>query len=411
MWVILILIIVVFIIGKFIYDTYLTDNTEKNWETYRQTNPEDASRIDYQNKRKIYGWETKENKEALNGIMKKRFPNFFNICYSQRELMKMEFIKDDGLNLEFKLPTITYGKIMGFNHIGIEDNLGSYYLYMNYVAKNGYKVYGKKIQIFGDLTDEKLNEYIKEFTIYMSTQTEYLLLASGIEVPNIEWVDIPSGTFIMGSPIDEEGRGNNEIQRVITLSAFKMSKYTITFDQYDMFCKSTGAEMPNDEGWGRGNRPVIRVNWDDAVAFADWVGCRLPTEAEWEYSCRAGTTTPYNTGDCIKTSLANYNGKYPLKHNSNGRFRKKTMPVGSFPPNAWGLYDMHGNVMEWCKDLFWYYPIGPQTNPAGPLEGCRRVIRGGGWSWYAHDCRSAHHFGLGPGHRDHDVGFRIVSSF
>lgn len=232
--------------------------------------------------------------------------------------------------------------------------------------------------------------------------------------PEIEWVDIPSGSFVMGSPKKEIDRGNtnDETQHTVHLSAFRMSKYEVTFEQYDAFCDSTGRKKPDDEGWGRGNRPVINVSWDDANAFALWMGCRLPTEAEWEYACRAGTTTPFNTGKCISTDDANYCGDYPYKGCRKGQFRGSTMPVGSFPPNAWGLYDMHGNVMEWCSNWYAEYPVWEETvsNPQGPAKGWGRVYRGGCWGSRAKMCRSAiRSYGV-PERRVSSRGFRIVSS-
>ena len=233
-------------------------------------------------------------------------------------------------------------------------------------------------------------------------------------IKEIEWVSIPAGTFIMGSPITELEREKDEIQHQITLNAFKMSKYEITFEQYDAFCDATGREKPRDEGWGRDKRPVINVSWNDAVAFADWMGCRLPTEAEWEYACRAAssasaTTTPFNTGSNLTTSQANYNGYSSYNGNANGTYRLKTLPVGCFPPNKWGLYDMHGNVWEWCSDWYALYINTSQINPKGPGLGLRKVMRGGGWYGGARRCRSAYRDGSYPQARVSRCGIRLVS--
>jgi len=228
--------------------------------------------------------------------------------------------------------------------------------------------------------------------------------------PEIEWVSIPAGTFTMGSPASEVDREDNESPRhQVTLSAFKMSKYEITFSQYDAFCNATGRKKPKDEGWGRGNRPVINISWDDATAFAKWMGCRLPTEAEWEYACRAGTTTPFNTGNNLTTSQANYHGNNPYNNNAKGEYREKTLPVGSFAPNAWGLYDMHGNVWEWCSDWYGGYSTSAQTNPKGASSGSDRVRRGGSWYSRAYYCRTANRIGDAPGNRYYYIGFRLVS--
>jgi sulfatase modifying factor 1 len=228
--------------------------------------------------------------------------------------------------------------------------------------------------------------------------------------PTIEWVDIPAGTFTMGSPKSEMEREKNETQHQVTLSAFRMSKYEVTFEQYDRFCDATGRKKPDDSGWGRDSRPVMRVSWDDAKAFAEWMGCRLPTEAEWEYACRAGTTTPYYTGNNLTTEQANYNGNYPYYKNPKGRYVERTVRVGNSEPNAWGLYDMSGNVWEWCSDWLGDYPSGPQTNPQGPATGTVRVLRGGSWYSYAAYCRSAFRDSRNPDTRYDDFGFRLVSS-
>jgi formylglycine-generating enzyme required for sulfatase activity len=266
--------------------------------------------------------------------------------------------------------------------------------------------------------------------------------------PIIEWAEIPAGTFTMGSPTTEVNRESNETQHQVTLSALKMSKYEITVEQFKAFVDATGYITDADKGTGgvsgsiiwtgekwevkagvnwkcdvKGNlrpeteynHPVIHVSWNDAKAFADWMGCRLPTEAEWEYACRAGASTgsasatPFNTGNNLTTSQANYDGNYPYNNNEKGIYREKTMPVGSFAPNAWGLYDMHGNVWEWCSDWYGDYSAGAQMNPKGPSSGSFRVFRGGGWFDDAPYCRSAFRGNYDPVDRNFDIGFRLVA--
>jgi len=228
--------------------------------------------------------------------------------------------------------------------------------------------------------------------------------------PIIEWISIPAGTFTMGNSISEVDIHKDGTQHEVTLSAFKMSKYAVTFEQYDAFCEATGRSKPSDEGWGRDKRPVINVSWHDATAFAEWMGCRLPTEAEWEYACRAGTSTPFNTGNNLTTAQANYNGNYPYNDNVKGEYQERTVPVGSFSPNAWGLYDMHGNVWEWCSDWYGDYSTSAQTNPKGSSLGSYRVYRGGCWSINANFCRSAYRDCGTPDSCYDFIGFRLVSS-
>ena len=221
-----------------------------------------------------------------------------------------------------------------------------------------------------------------------------------IAKPTIKWALIPAGKFMMGSPASEVDRSDNESQHEVSLSAFKMSAYEVTFSQYDAFCDATKREKPSDEGWGRGQRPVINVSWDDATAFAEWMGCRLPTEAEWEYACRAGSTADFNTGKKPTNTQANYKTK-PT--------RARITAVGSFAANAWGLYDMHGNAWEWCSDWFRNYPSSPQTNPIGPSEGEYRIYRGGSWKSEWHSCRAWYRNKSAPGYSDNSIGFRLVS--
>jgi formylglycine-generating enzyme len=227
---------------------------------------------------------------------------------------------------------------------------------------------------------------------------------------------IKKGSFKMGSDSKEKDREDYETQHQVTLSRdYYLSATEVTFEQYDAFCDATKRDKPDHNDWERGKRPVINVSWDDAVAFCAWVSTqtgktyRLPTEAEWEYACRAGTTTVFNTGNNLTTSKANYNGDYPYNGNAKGKYLEKTVEVGSYKANAWGLYDMHGNVYEWCSDWFGDYPSGAVTDPKGDSKGSNRVLRGGSWYSDAQYCRSADRNNDAPSSRGNDVGFRLVS--
>lgn len=241
--------------------------------------------------------------------------------------------------------------------------------------------------------------------------SSYTETASGL---NIEMVFVKGGTFAMGSPLSEADRKSNETQHTVTVDNFYMCKTEVTFAQFDAFCNESKRSKPGDEAWGRGNRPVINVSWNDATAFCEWLSrktgrkYRLPTEAEWEYAARAGTTTPFNTGNCLNTSQANYDGNNPMASCSKGEYKQKTLPVGSFSTNAWGLYDMHGNVWEWCNDWSGAYITGSQTNPLGPSSGSSHIFRGGGWRDSAKFCRSASRLSANPAFTGSGLGFRVV---
>ena len=171
---------------------------------------------------------------------------------------------------------------------------------------------------------------------------------------SIEMVVVPAGSFMMGSE-PQEADYEGPVHRVTIRQPFAVGKYEVTFAEWDACVDAggCGGYRPNDRGWGRGRRPVIAVNWQDAQRFVEWLSketggeYRLLSEAEWEYVARAGTTTPFHTGGTISTAQANYDGNYTYGGGRTGTYRERTVPVGSFPPNRFGLHDVHGNVWEW----------------------------------------------------------------
>ncbi len=220
---------------------------------------------------------------------------------------------------------------------------------------------------------------------------------------------------MMGSPESEEDRLYTEgPQHIVTIaSGFWMGKYEVTQEQYERVIGENPSCFKGPE------LPVELVNWYAAQAFCrelqgrlpgELAGktARLPTEAEWEYACRAGTTTPFHYGDSLDSSMANFNGNFPCGRGLEGEYRERTTPVGSFQPNAWGLYDMHGNVWEWCADGRGEYPSGSVTDPTGALSGKGRVVRGGSWGNRAGLCRSAYRSLDDPGFRSFYLGFRFL---
>ncbi len=231
-------------------------------------------------------------------------------------------------------------------------------------------------------------------------------------VPSINYkmVYISPGTFMMGRPSGEPERDSDERQHKVTLTkGFYMGATEITQSQWKTIMGNNPSQFKGN------NRPVENVSWNDCQEFIRKLNrqeggnkYRLPTEAEWEYACRAGTTTPFYTGNCISTDQANYDGNYPMPGCSKGRYRKKTIDVASFSPNAWGLYDMHGNVWEWCQDWYGDYSDSTMLNPVGPYSGTKRIRRGGSWYKYGHSCRSANRNMGHPANRLRTTGFRLV---
>ena len=217
-------------------------------------------------------------------------------------------------------------------------------------------------------------------------------------------VVIPSGRFLMGS--SDFGSDETPEHLVQIAQPLALGVYAVTFNEYDRFCQETGRKKPKDEDWGRGNRPVINLSWHDAQAYCDWLSqltkhsYRLPSEAEWEYACRAGTETAYSTGKTIAKHQANFDGE-------------QTLPVGSFPSNAFGLYDMHGNVWEWVQDCWHDNYQNALTdgsvwlkNDGGDCD--RRVVRGGSWLDIPLDLRSANRISYFTVAAINYLGFRIT---
>ncbi len=229
---------------------------------------------------------------------------------------------------------------------------------------------------------------------------------------DMEFVFIRPGTFMMGSPSNEPKRDKDEHQHRVTLTrGYYLQTTELTQGQWKRVMGSNPSGFKNCGD----DCPVEKVSWTSAQTFIQKLNqkegtdkYRLPTEAEWEYAARAGTKTPFSFGDCLSTDQANYDGNYPMPGCSKGRYRNKPVAVGSFPANAWGLYDMHGNVWEWCQDRHGDYPTGSVTDPNGPSSGEDRVSRGGSWGNYARYCRSAVRYGGSPDGRIYYLGFRLA---
>ena len=234
-------------------------------------------------------------------------------------------------------------------------------------------------------------------------------------------VRIPQGQFTMGSPANEPYRGAEKQHRVTIASPFALSKYEITFAQWDACVAhgGCGGYRPDDQGWGRGNHPVIGISWNDAKAYVAWLSkttgkrYRLASESEWEYAARARTTTAFSFGTTINTTEANYDGSTAYGTGPKGVNREKTLPVGSFAPNAFGLYDMHGNVWEWTEDCWSdeYTAATPANGAPYVQPKCAgHVLRGGSWEDHPADVRSAARVGGGSDDQSWSDGFRVALS-
>jgi formylglycine-generating enzyme required for sulfatase activity len=268
--------------------------------------------------------------------------------------------------------------------------------------------------------------------IFVSTLAAFL----HAQVPRgTDFILVKGGTFTMGSPASEAERGADEVQRRVTVGDFYIAKYEVTQKEYRDLTENNPSEFDGDD------MPVENVTWFDAVRYCNarsvrerltpayalrggengvphtvtWNraanGYRLPTEAEWEYACRAGTTGPFNVGNNITDAQANCYNHYGYNNTSDritGGYRGRTTPVRSFRANDWGLFDMHGNVSEWCWDWYGDYGTGAQTDPAGATTGTFRVNRGGGWNDFPKHIRSAYRALTSPNEGMYSIGFRLA---
>jgi formylglycine-generating enzyme required for sulfatase activity len=226
-------------------------------------------------------------------------------------------------------------------------------------------------------------------------------------------VEIGAGAFTMGSPPSEPERGADETPHEVRIDkSFLLGRTEVTQQEWRAVLHTSPSHFATC-----GPRcPVENVSYIDIEEFlrrlnakSRTVRYRLPTEAEWEYACRAGTTTPFSTGDNLTTDQANYNGRFPYATFPAGIYREEPTPAGSFSPNAWGLFDMHGNVWEWTGDWYGPYASGAVSDPKGPGSGEKRVIRGGSWFFDANSARCALRYTHAPKDRGFSLGFRVAA--
>jgi len=276
-------------------------------------------------------------------------------------------------------------------------------------------------------------------------------------VPRPKMVFVSGGTFEMGDVMEVHGADDEYPIHEVTVRDYYLGVYEVSFEEYDLFCVATKRKKPHDEGWGRGKRPVVNVSWYNAVEYCNWLsqqtklkpvytinkntkdpnntsdnddfkwivsvdwsanGYRLPTEAEWEYAARAvngkgGGKVRFGNGkDIADPKNMNFNGskdkKRPYPYSIVGEYRRKTTPVGSFSPNSLGLYDMSGNVWEWCWDWYGAYPKDSQADPKGAVSGSDRVLRGGSLDSKPEFVYCTNRLMYIPVNRSYDLGFRLA---
>ena len=235
-----------------------------------------------------------------------------------------------------------------------------------------------------------------------------------------EMVVIPAGEFLMGSSKKEVGHRDSESPQVdVRVAKFALGTCAVTFAEYDAFCEATGREKPKDRDRDSGDQPAINVSWHGAQDYCAWLSertgaaYRLPSEAEWEYACRAGSTGPFWWGDTITPGEANYDGSFAYNNGETGEYRQRTLPVRSFSPNGFGLYQVHGNVLEWCEDDWQGSHEGAASDGTARVFDQDRkiqskVVCNGSWSRFPRNCRSAFRFNDEPGDQISGIGFRVA---
>ncbi|MBO1059284.1 MAG: formylglycine-generating enzyme family protein [Dolichospermum sp. JUN01] len=307
------------------------------------------------------------------------------------------------------------------NWLSISSNKGIEYIVQQTQKKLGFPIKKFDFQT-AKISTNLLSTVTRNTPLnYFSKSAEYFTqnLRNGV---TLEMVSIPGGTFKMGSPENEQGYSSSQSpQHQVTVPPFFMGKYPVTQKQWRAVAalEKVNIDLESDPSYFKGdNLPVECVSWNDAREFCDRLSrmanktYRLPSEAEWEYACRGGTTTPFYCGETISTDLANYNGNYTYGQGQKGQYREKTTEVRIFPANPFGLYDMYGNVWEWCEDE-WHgnYVNAPTDGSAWTsLSSQYRLLRCGSWYYSPSICRSAFRDGRSPDSGYDDLGFRLVVS-
>ncbi len=298
--------------------------------------------------------------------------------------------------------------MIGDDYTIIELSEGEHEIKVEKTSESGIWAYRgiQKFHVFPDTLAHVKIEAIRE-----ATEKRRKIVGSTIQ--DSQFVLIRPGEFMMGSPWDEPERGSYEKQHKVSITKpFLLQATEVTQGQWRAVM---GVNPSRFERCGD-DCPVENVSWNDIKKFIEKLNempgekkYRLPTEAEWEYACRAGTKTPFHTGHCLSADQANYDGDHPLEGCPEGENRQKTLSVASFGPNAWGLYDMHGNVWELVEDRYGRYDTEKRENPVGPDRGESRVLRGGSWGDFARDCRSANRLRYHQSRWDSFSGFRLAA--